>query len=194
MRGNILIKILEALEDGAMNQINFFEAVLVSGYGASIGKIDYEHKKLQKARSLDKVKNEDTAQKIKRLSIFLSKIKRDGLLEEAGDNTNKQFKITQKGKSKLLQLKNNLPEKHYEKKIGGNVVIISFDIPERFRNKRNWFRDVIRNLGFEMIHQSVWLGKTKIPKELVENMGKLDILAYVQIFEISKSGTLKKIG
>ena len=168
--------------------------MLVSGYGASIGKIDYEHKKLQKARSLDKVKNEDTAQKIKRLSIFLSKIKRDGLLEEAGDNTNKQFKITQKGKSKLLQLKNNLPEKHYEKKIGGNVVIISFDIPERFRNKRNWFRDVIRNLGFEMIHQSVWLGKTKIPKELVENMGKLDILAYVQIFEISKSGTLKKIG
>ena len=105
MRGNILIKILEALEDGAMNQINFFEAVLVSGYGASIGKIDYEHKKLQKASSLDKVKNEDTAQKIKRLSIFLSKIKRDGLLEEAGDNTNKQFKITQKGKSKLLQLK-----------------------------------------------------------------------------------------
>ena len=47
VRGQILIKILELLHDQAMNQVDFFGAVLASGYGASASKIDYEYQKRQ---------------------------------------------------------------------------------------------------------------------------------------------------
>ena len=42
-----------------------------------------------------------------------------------------------------------------------------------------------------MVHQSVWVGKTKIPETLILDLENLHILEYVEIFEISKNGTLK---
>ena len=41
-KGEILLKVLEILEEGIVTQIDFMEAVLKSGYGASGNRIDYE--------------------------------------------------------------------------------------------------------------------------------------------------------
>jgi hypothetical protein len=44
-----------------------------------------------------------------------------------------------------------------------------------------------------MIHQSVWVGKGEIPEDFVKDLGNLNILEFVEIFEISKTGSLNKI-
>lgn len=188
MRGKILLKALEFLYEGAMNQVDFFSAVLSAGYGASSSRINYEYKACRRISEDRKLKIEVFKNSERRLTIFISKMKRDGLIE----TENNKFKISGKGIDKLGKLRNNLPRRFYERTHKGNSVIISFDIPERLRRKRNWLREVIRNFGFKMIHKSVWMGKGRIPKDFIEDLENLKILEFVEIFEISKTGSLKK--
>src|SRR3989338_825438 len=152
-RGQILIKILELLHEQAMSQVDFFSAVLVSGYGASAGQIEYEYQKRRKFASQKELQVEDF-------------------------------------KDKKLQLQN----KHYEvKDKQPHQIIISFDIPEKFRRKRDWLREVIQNLGFKMVHKSVWVGNIKLPEQLIFDLERVNILEFIEIFEVTKTGTLKKV-
>lgn len=189
MRGKILFKALELLYDGAMTQLDFFVAVLASGYGANMNKIDYEYQKRRRISEAEKLKAENLRERKRRLAVFMSKMKHDGLIKEL----NGRLTISRKGKEKFNQLKNALPSRHYEKKIIQSPIIISFDVPERLRRKRNWLREVVRNLGFKMVHQSVWMGKVKIPENFIADMENLKILEFIEIFEISKTGSLNKL-
>ncbi|MEK7459507.1 MAG: hypothetical protein AAB636_00380 [Patescibacteria group bacterium] len=192
MKGDILLKVLEILKEQTMNQVDFMDTVLSSGYGVSMGRIDFEYKKIQRKRHTKQYQNNLLKERKKRLRVFISKMKHDGLIEEKFEDGTK-FLISSKGIIKLSQLKNRLPYRHYKKQAQSNFVVVSFDIPERLRRKRNWLREVIRNLSFIMVHQSVWVGKTKIPETLILDLENLHILEYVEIFEISKNGTLKKL-
>ncbi len=191
MRGEILLKALELLYDGAMDQIDFFGAVLSAGYGASSNKIEYEYQKRRRTFEAKKSETKIIEDRKKRLIIFISKMKHDGLIEKSEDD---KFTISSKGRDKLIKLKNNLPTRYYNEKTDQNgSIIISFDIPERLRRKRNWLREVIKNLGFKMVHQSVWVGNVKVPVDFIKDLENLKILEFVEIFEISKTGSLKKI-
>ena len=160
------MKILELLNDGAVAHTDFFTAVLASGYGASMNKIEYEYQKNRRLSGVQKLKYKDLIGKKERLQKFLSKLKHDGLIHETKGN-NSKFSISNKGKAKLAKLKNSLPSKHYKKVSQDRLIIISFDIPEKLRGKRDWLREVIKNLDFKMIHQSVWIGKTKVPRQFI---------------------------
>jgi DNA-binding transcriptional regulator PaaX len=192
MKGHILLKALSLIEDTAMSQVDFFEAVLVSGYGASMNKLDHEYNKIQRKRDKNKITKQELIDRKRKLMVFVSKMKHDGLIEE--DKAKDVFLISNKGKQKLTKLKTNLPTRYYEVKKQDSSVIISFDIPERMRRKRDWLREVVKNLGFEMIHRSVWVGKIKIPKEFILDLERMKIIEFVEIFEVSKKGTLEKIG
>ncbi len=172
-----------------MNQVDFFSAVLAAGYGANSGRIEYEYQKIRRSSLSKSIKINTLKNSERRLAVFISKMKHDGLIEADKD----KFKISDKGKSKLGMLRNSLPGRFYERTEEGNAVIISFDIPERLRRKRNWLREVIRNFGFQMIHQSVWMGKGGVPKDFIEDLENLKILEFVEIFEVSKQGSLRKV-
>lgn len=193
MKGEILLKALNLLEEGAMNQVDFFNAVLESGYGASMSKLEYQFNKQNRKRNLNKSKKDELRFRKKRLSVFISKMKHDGLICGIKNDGNSIF-ISQKGKQKLNILKNSLPSRQYKAVKQTNSVIISFDIPERLRRKRNWLREVIKNLGFEMIHQSVWVGKIKIPIAMITDLESLKILEFIEIFEVTRTGSLTKVG
>ena len=191
MKGEILLKILDLIQDTAMAQVDFFATVLASGYGASSSRIEYEYQKRRRIINNKEFQARNLKERKRRLTVFISKMKHDGLIKEL---KNEKFTISSKGIKKLDQLKQGLPGRHYESVSQNNSVIVSFDIPEKLRRKRNWLREVIKNLGFEMVHQSVWVGKVKIPKQFILDLEYLNILEYVEIFEISKTGTLKKLG
>jgi len=192
-RGDILTKILETLENGIMGQIDFIDAMLASGYGASMNKLDYEYVKRHETYENKKLELKNLKEKKLRLQKFLYKLKQDGLIKEVGKN-DKKLAISQKGKVKLKELKNKISRDEYKSEVQDESIIISFDIPEHLRKKRGWLRDVIKNLGFKMVHQSVWISKIKIPRQLIVDLERIGILEYVEIFEISKTGSLNKIG
>ncbi len=196
-RGDIILKILEVVEGATINAIDLFDAFLSVGYGASLNKINYEIGKRSRDRAEKNV--EDTYQKqIKqRYYNFIYKLQQSDLIKEKQEGRKKIFILTKKGKDKLTFLKRQKREKpsnhSYIKEKGDRFIIVMFDIPEKERRKRAWLRSALANLDFKIIQKSVWMGKTEIPKVFLEDLFKLKLIDCVEIFEISKTGSLKQI-
>ena len=69
--------------------------------------------------------------------------------------------------------------------------IVLFDIKEKERSKRVWLCSVLRNHGYRMLQKSAWAGENMIPKRLILDLDKLEILGDVEILEVLKPGSLK---
>ncbi|PIZ45409.1 CRISPR-associated endonuclease Cas2 [Candidatus Wolfebacteria bacterium CG_4_10_14_0_2_um_filter_39_18] len=196
-KGGITLKILEAVSDLAINTIDLFEVFLSVGYGASYGKFQYELSKKQRERDQKSIEREMKNKAKQNYYNLIYQLKRGGLIEEKEKNNKKFFIITKKGKGKLSflkkQHKESLPEVSYSSEENNKFIIFIFDIPEKEKRKRDWLREVLKKLGLKMIQKSVWIGKTKIPKEFLDDLFKLKIIDYVEIFEITKAGSLKNL-
>lgn len=198
MKGEITLKFLGFIKDFANFNMDMFEAFLRAGYGASYGKLDYELNKLQKDRRVYEMAQDEARACRKRYAQFLYKLRRDGLIEEGGDKHKKTIFLTQKGIKKLNKLKeqysNKLPSvKSYTKKSGNKFVIATFDVPEKERRKRAWIRSALKNIGLKSIQKSVWIGKAKIPQEFIDDLADLRLIDFIEIFEISKTGSLRHV-
>ncbi len=186
MKGEIIYKILNFLSDRALDQIDFFNAFLKAGYGATSGKIRYELSKIQQDRIISQLNK----QKINNLKNYLYKLKSQELILE---NSSKQIYLSEKGKNKLHNFQNSFPlnKDLYKKKIGETVIVISYDIPIAFNRERNILRDMLRMLGFNLVHKSVWVGKVILPERFITDLNRLGIMDYVEILEVTKNGTLE---
>ncbi len=108
---------------------------------------------------------------------------------------NNLYRLKNKGildfdsKKDIIINKNNLKlhtlfTKIKEKPAGDTKVMVLFDIPERKRKTRNWLRLQLKLWDFEMLQQSVWLGKGPLPKEFTTRLNLLGIEKCVKIFKI----------
>jgi hypothetical protein len=194
-KGDITIKVLELIVSGTIlsviGLVNALIAISASNYGSSY--------KRMTSSIYNNGPFENNNQKIKqRYRNIIYKLKKDGLIREEVKNNKKVFILTGLGKNKLTDLKKRQKEqlpsiKSFKKEKGDRFIIVIFDIPEKERRKRNWLREVLKNIGLEMIQKSVWIGKVKIPKELINELNDFKIINFVEIFEITKGGSLKSI-
>lgn len=191
MKGDILLKVLQVAGEGAVTLSDLFVAFLEAGYGASYGKLEYELRIQRKERA----RAEEEQKARERFQKFFYKLKRDNLITTESSGMMPRFSITRRGRSRLAGLlkwqKNRLPDATYEVKRTNIFTIVAFDVPEKERKKRAWLREALRNLGFNRVQQSVWIGKVKIPKPFVEDIERLKLLEAVEIFEITKTGSLR---
>jgi len=183
MRGDITRKILALVSEGMVATGDIIFAVLNSNYGASRSKMSYAIRKRNNQRIEYK--------KRQRFYSLMFKLKKEGLL----DSENKKWSLTKLGEGKLKIIKNNyqakkFPKTKYPKEKDDSPKIVIFDIPERYKSKRNWLRSCLVNLNFKLLQKSVWLGKTKIPIAFIKDIKDLGIFSYIHIFSINKSGTI----
>lgn len=188
MKGEIIYRILNSLGEEMLDHIDFVNAFLRAGYGATGGKIRYEFSKIQDKR----IGSQLNKQKIKSLKNYLYKLKSQGLISE---NSSNQIYLSKKGKNKLNNFKNSFPlnKDLYKEKTGETVIVISYDVPVAFNRERNILRDMLRMLGFNLVHKSVWVGKVLLPERFVADLSRLGIIDYVEILEVTKKGTIKSI-
>lgn len=197
MKGDITLKILEAISDFGGGAIDVFEALMSSGYGASYGKLQYELSKSQRERSQRDFEREERIRLKTNYNKLIYKLKQDGLIQEEKENKKSLFSLTQKGK-KILSFLNqkkreSFPPIKYDKHSGERLIIIAFDIPEKEKKRRVWLRAALKALGFQMIQKSFWVGETKIPKTFLDDLYEMKISSLVEILEISKQGTLREM-
>jgi len=190
-RGSLTLKILEAIGDGVLRFIDVWIAVSSpqTGFGTSIIRTQRYIDKLQEARSqtIQTVRLERADKQ--RLSKLIYKLNRDGLIKQVGSG----WRITKKGLSKKEYLESRLifRKKYKAQKRSSRLIFVIFDIPEKIKPFRDWLRSVLKNLDFQMLQESVWVGKSVVPQELIEDLSKLGILQYIHIFTVGKSGTLE---
>lgn len=116
------------------------------------------------------------------LRVTLSRLKRKGLVE----NQSGAWRVTKKG---ILHLSDKINfHKAYNHRLKTpKSMIIAFDIPEQYKRKRAWLRFELKNLGFEMLQKSLWLGPAPLPKEFLKTLSDLNLLNFVKFFEAKES-------
>ncbi len=190
MRGEFTIQILENIKDNNALTVDLLKDFL-------LGKLTLNKAidKIMMSDIKDSIPKEDFKKYNNRFYAMLRKLEKEGLIEKNKSDQSSTIKITNKGKDKLKKLKEKflLSNTKYKKEKINTTSIIIFDIPEKYRKKRNWLRLSISNMGFNMVQKSVWMGNVKIPKEFLISIKELNLLEYVEIFQITKQGTLKSL-
>ncbi len=113
------------------------------------------------------------------IRVALSRLKRKGFVE----NRRGVWRSTKTGRTYATKL--NLLPRHSRRiatKVGLRNLIITFDIPEVDRRKRNWLRMELKYLGFVKLQQSVWLGRAPLPGGFIWKLKELRLLACVEFF------------
>ena len=131
----------------------------------------------------------------------LNRLKKQGLVTGRKSGRRSVWKITKRGLKRLgflwenrnnPFLLRNLDLAREPRKSG--ITIVAFDIPEREKFKRQWLRGCLKLLGFSLLQKSVWIGKRRLPEKFVHALRKEGMLGSIQIFGISKTGTIETIG
>lgn len=123
---------------------------------------------------------------------LLNKLKREGIISKKTQSKYSPWYLTKQGKLILNRIKNGNQKKSV--RISQTLKIITFDIPERERKKRDRLRRELISLGFDKLQKSVWVGKIEIPEHFIRELRKSDLLSCVQIFSVGKGGTLVEEG
>ncbi|MFH1192746.1 MAG: hypothetical protein V1656_00300 [Candidatus Jorgensenbacteria bacterium] len=182
--------ILRVLENGVYATGELFD-VFLSGYGESY----------RKARG--KLYGTDTSSRhgkdwgdeyveIQQFYTLLNYLKRQGLVRKEGEKGKRhtRWSITASGKKKL----SNIDAKEaYVAEKDKTLCIVAFDVPESCKSKREWLRSVLREMGFSLLQDSVWIGARKIPEQFVHDLKERDLIPHVHIFSIHREGSIELI-
>ncbi|MDO8582516.1 MAG: CRISPR-associated endonuclease Cas2 [bacterium] len=121
------------------------------------------------------------------MRVVLSRLQKDGLVEKGGLRI---WKVTKKGR-RAVEAMNTvmIPQPTAVTRAERNTIVM-FDVPERDEKKRRYLRLELKELGFEMLQKSVWIGGGPLPKEFIEYLRRMRLLRHVHIFSINKRGTI----
>ena len=202
----ITIRTLEILGKAALCAADIFDIFASGKFTYKFSRTKEEHAKAHKrsrTRSQEMANAIDSLRERQRLHILLHSLEKQGLITKGGEKRRFVFSITEKGAAKCRAWKKaasgSLHQRakkidaptRYEMKPSPHPIILSFDIPEREKNKRIWLRSALRNLEFKMLHRSVWIGENMLPKELVREISRLRMQRYVHVFSVIRKGTIK---
>lgn len=141
-----------------------------------------------------KIKPDHALNRKKIFSTTLYRLKKDGLVIKNGTTKNAKWKLTGKGEkyianssSGFIYSNATLPA------VDDKIRIVSFDVPEKERWKRDRLRYILITSDYKLLHNSVWLGQRPLPDAVFQEIKYLKIRTYIHIFEISKKGTVRDV-
>ncbi len=130
------------------------------------------------------------------LSTTLSRLRREGLVERTGAKKNGLWSVTRKG---LRAFRAASVQKDKREMTGftpspsdGKIRLVAFDVPERWRKKRDWIRECLAACHFELLQKSVWIGTRPLPEDFIQEIDKRNLGSCVHIVSLSEKGTLEK--
>lgn len=110
----------------------------------------------------------------------LSRMLSSDLIEKVIKNGEPQLRLTSTGKNKmvrnfpLFQMQNRQWDKKWR--------VLAFDIPEKKRNVRNALRRKLKEFGFGMVQQSVWISPHPFEEDINEFIAKRGLGDNVYLF------------
>lgn len=129
----------------------------------------------------------------------LNYLRKEGFVQNKKRGRISLWKITKYGLARLRLIKKKRENPFsayntkYPKVTGGGFTIVTFDIPERERHKRQWIRGCLIEMDFKFLQKSVWFGRGKIAEKFVFDLRARNILSYVHIFSVNHRGTTREL-
>lgn len=201
-KGELTLKILEILVEDVSALGDLLESLLWTRFRrGGISREEFAiHYKKERERKRTADEKESILKEERRVAGLIQQLQKAGLVKKQESKGRKAlWAITQRGLDKIFKLKERilksknkpvLPSKNYPIKPSQQTIIISFDIEEFRKEKRAWLRDVLKNLDYKMLQRSVWMGTNQLPKTLIEDLKKINILKNVKIFSVVEKGNI----
>jgi len=126
------------------------------------------------------------------ISTLLCRLRKQGLVASTGTKRKTIWTITGKGRKHLERAPSQkLVITDYDLPPEDHIVrLISFDVPERQRRKRDWLRKTLLACDYTLLHKSVFTGKRPLPEEILQEIEEFNLTPYVHIMGLDKKGTL----
>lgn len=186
MKGEIIYKILGVVEQSAFATADILEILFADK--REVYRRMHRNQPKYRESFVEKLKEDQ------KFYNLLNYLQRKGLVKKERGGAGFLWKITQRGKEKMKNLKEQLLKRPAKKKYPirkiKRVIIVSFDIPEYNRKQRDWLRETLKGLGYKMIQKSVWVAKIELPIEFLEDLKKYNLLNNVHVFSINQKGTI----
>lgn len=132
----------------------------------------------------------DDQRKKRKLYLAIQNLKKRKILLEKVMGNSRGYILSKKGKLKILYLKTKRVDK---KKFKNNWwLMVIFDIPEKLRKTRDFFRKILHELGFEQLQKSVWVTSYDVIKELREVIENYHIESFVKSLFVKEDYRNKK--
>lgn len=157
---SISLGVLEIIED----LVDVSDAFIFSGRSTSLFKQKLWENRISDNRIFDR----------------LNYLKDTGYIKYSRNNNSLSVKLTLKGKIKLL-------ENSAERKTDGKWRMISFDIPEDIKARREQFRRAIKRIGFRQVQKSLWACPFAKADAVVKAIKYYKVDKYVAYLVIEKS-------
>jgi len=94
-----------------------------------------------------------------------------------------KIKLTKKGKDLLKEIQFREITIPKPQKWDGVWHLISYDIPDDFKQERDWFRFILKRLGFRKIQESLWVHPFECKEEIAIIAQNLSVSAFVIIMK-----------
>ena len=105
-----------------------------------------------------------------------------GDIEKVVKGNKAYLRLTTLGKDRVIR---DFPLTGFSRKWNKKWVILTFDIEEKSRKLRDIFRRKLKNIGFGMLQQSVWITPLPIAKDMMEFVNNNDLEEDAFILEVS---------
>ncbi len=202
MKGKIALEILEVVAEKSGRMADAVEVLVKSRLALwDFGRVAYEVRKrrtTERRRTEKKFKQWKADAKLReRYRNIIRWLERDGMIKRPIKKGEKWLEITRRGQKYMEQLrkrkKDAFPIPRYAINPSDDLIIVSFDIPEKEARKRQWLRTALKIMRFRMKQESFWIGYAKIPKEFIQDIRRMKIIGCIEIFKVTQKGSLREI-
>ncbi len=122
------------------------------------------------------------------IRVNISRLEKQGIIRKS---ENEKFELTADGEEMVAYIKNrySILNKKWDKKIR----VVVFDIPEKEKRYREWFRTELGLLLFKQLQKSVYFGKYPIQDDLYQDIIKNNFFDNIHIFTINEADKQKDL-
>lgn len=138
----------------------------------------YSHSKIYRDLFRDNNVNQ------KQVSSMFSRMQKEGLVERSGSKKRSMWSITKNGR---IFIKNKSATRKTAPVSDGIIRLVTFDIPEKEKNKRKWIRRELAYLNYKILQKSVWIGTTPFTEDFIHDLKFLHLDRYIHIFSVNKT-------
>jgi len=112
------------------------------------------------------------------------RLNKQGFIEKKDNN----WQVAHLGKKYLKRKEESLRQfnSSFNKKSIKNLILM-FDIPEKQRAEREWFRWHLKKFNYVMIQKSVWVGPSPLPKDFMDYISKIGLKNNIKTFKLAKN-------
>ena len=113
------------------------------------------------------------------LRMILLRLERKGLISKIGN----KHQLTANGQKFAERLKDKI--EHFNK-WDGKWRLVTFDVPEKRRYDRAWFRSLLLAYEYKPLHKSVFIGRFALPREIYREIHNRKLGSYIRLLTVGE--------